>query len=311
VIIPPHAATSQIADILDRHGVISCTFPSCTFLFDLRSKLDGRTLRSGTYHLRLGMSFEDVIGALSAAPRAAPVKEVTIIPGETRTHISALLHRQGVPGNYFAATRHSPLLDPRRFGAPASTPDLEGFLFPDTFQLRVPISIGALVADQLRDFKAHWAHVKLTYSRAHHLTAYGVLIVASIVERESNARDRARIASVIYNRLRLDMPLQMDATVRYAVNNYASPITASQLHSPSPWNTYVHRGLPPTPIDSPSMSSIQAAAHPPSTNYLYFVVKPCGNGESAFASTYSQFLHDQQQYQQARSRLGGRSPTHC
>jgi UPF0755 protein len=85
----------------------------------------------------------------------------------------------------------------------------------------------------------------------------------------------------------------------------------SQLHSSSPWNTYVHTGLPPTPIDSPALASIQAAAHPASTNYLYFVVKPCGNGEHAFASSYSQFLQAEQQYQSARSQRGGRSPEHC
>lgn len=312
VTIPRGAGTSQVADILDRNGVISCTFPSCTFLFELRAKLDGAKILAGTYHLQQDMSFSAALTALTTAPPPAKVSNLTVIPGETRAHLSRLLHQQGVAGNYLAQTRRSPLLNPASYGAPAGTPDLEGFLFPDTYQLRDPVTVSALVADQLRDFKRHFATVNLSYAKAHHMSAYDVLIVASMVEGEAaTEHDRPLIASVIYNRLRLGMPLQIDATVRYAVGNYSSPITTSQLHSSSPWNTYVHTGLPPTPINSPGLASIQAAAHPASTNFLYFVVKPCGNGEHAFASSYSQFLQEEQQYQAARSQNGGRSPEHC
>jgi UPF0755 protein len=312
VTIPHAAGTSQVAGILERNGVISCTFPSCSVLFELRAKLDGTKLLAGTYHLQRDMSFSAALTALSTAPPPAKVSNVTVAPGETRLHLSRLLHHQGVAGNYLAQTRHSGLLNPVSYGAPASTPDLEGFLFPDTYQLRVPATTGALVADQLRDFKRQFATVNLSYARAHHLTAYDVLIVGSMVEAEAaTEHDRPLIASVIYNRLRLGMPLQIDATVRYAAGNYSSPITESQLHSSSPWNTYVHKGLPPTPIDSPALASIKAAAQPASTNYLYFVVKPCGNGEHAFASSYSQFLQEEQRYQNARLQRGGRSPEHC
>jgi UPF0755 protein len=300
VTIPPHAGTSQIADILDRDGVISCTFPDCRLLFELRAKLDGRTLLSGTYRLKKDMSFESAISALSKPGPAAKVKEVTIIPGETRAHISALLHSQGVAGSYLAATRHSRLLKPTSYGAKASTPDLEGFLFPDTYQLRVPISINALVADQLGDFKRRFAAVNLAHARSRHLTPYDVLIVASLVQAEAQtAHDFPLVASTIYNRLRLDMPLGLDSTTRYATGNYNRPLTVSQLHSSSPWNTHTHKGLPPTPIDSPALSAIQAAAHPASTNYLYFVSKPCKSGALAFSSGYSAFLVNVQHLQAA------------
>jgi uncharacterized YceG family protein len=119
------------------------------------------------------------------------------------------------------------------------------------------------------------------------------------------------VASVIYNRLAAGMPLQIDATTRYATGNYTSPLTVSQLSSPSPYNTRIHKGLPPTPIDNPGLASIEAAAHPAHTNYLYFVVKPCGGGEHAFASSYAQFLGYVRQYQKARALAGGRSPAHC
>jgi UPF0755 protein len=138
-----------------------------------------------------------------------------------------------------------------------------------------------------------------------------VLIIASMVEAEAaKARDRGLVASVIYNRLKLGMPLQIDATTRYATGNYTHPLTRAQLHSSSRYNTRTHTGLPPTPIDSPGLASIQAAAHPTHTNYLYFVVKPCGNGALVFSSSYQQFLADSARYQQVRSKLG-HSPTHC
>jgi uncharacterized YceG family protein len=310
--IPAHASTSQIGDQLDRQGVISCTFPSCSFLFRLRVSLSGKKLLPGTYHLKQDMSYGDVIKVLSTPPPPVPTTGVTITPGKTRQEINQLLHSQGVKGSYVAASRHSHVLNPRSYGAPAGTNSLEGFLFPDTYQLRVPVNVDTLVNDQLARFKKAWAGVNLGYARSHGMSPYQVLIVASMVEKEAETqKDRPLIASVIYNRLRQDMLLQIDATVRYAVNNYTSPITESQLHAPSPFNTYVHKGLPPTPIANPGLDAIQAAAHPANTNYLFFVVKPCGNGEHAFASTYSQFLQEEQQYNAARSQRGGHSPARC
>jgi len=312
VTIPQNASTSLIGDALERDGVISCSFPSCSFLFELRAKLSGDKLRAGTYHLKLGMSYGAVLKLLSTPPPPVPTTQVTIAPGRTRVQIYRLLKSQGVKGSYLVATRHSPLLDPARYGAPKGTPDLEGFLWPDTYQLRVPIDVHALVSDQLNTFKQRFARVGMGWANAHHYTPYQVLIVASLVEEEAETEhDRPLIASVIYNRLAQGMLLQIDATVRYAVFNYTTPITESQLHSPSPWNTYVHKGLPPTPIGNPGPEAIDAAAHPASTNYLFFVVKPCGNGSHAFASTYSQFLQEEQQYQQARIQHGGHSPAHC
>ena len=107
------------------------------------------------------------------------------------------------------------------------------------------------------------------------------------------------------------MPLQIDATTRYATGNYSRPLTVSELNSASPYNTRIHKGLPPTPIDNPGLDAINAAAHPARTRYLYFVVKPCGNGASAFTSNYNQFLAFQRKYQAARAKRGGKSPTHC
>jgi uncharacterized YceG family protein len=235
-----------------------------------------------------------------------------MVPGETRRQFDARLRSEGVKGSYLAATRRSPLLRLSAYGAPRSTPSLEGFLFPDTYQLRVPISIRTLVADQLNQFKRVFSRIGTGYARRHGLTAYQIVIVASIVEKEAaTARDRKLVASVIYNRLKAGIPLGMDSTTRYEFNDYTKPLTDSQLAARSPYNTRLNQGLPPTPIDSPGLSSLQAAAHPPATNYLYFVVKPCGNGAMVFSSSYNQFLADSAKYQQARAARGGKSPTKC
>lgn len=309
VTIPPHAGASRVGSLLEHDGVI----PS-SFFFNLRAALDGDRgkLYAGTYSLRLDMSYSSVLAALTKPPPPVRVSNVTIVPGESRAQINVLLRSQHVSGSYLAATRHSPLLNPIAYGAPRSTPTLEGFLFPDTFQLRAPVEIQALVADQLAEFKRRWATINLAYARREHLSPYDVLIIASIVEKEAaTARDRPLVASVIYNRLRNLIPLGMDSTTRYEYNDYDKPLTQSQLASRSPYNTRLHDGLPPTPISNPGLSAIEAAAHPSRTNYLYFVVKPCGNGASVFESSYAKFLRDSARYQSARARRGGRSPVRC
>jgi len=103
------------------------------------------------------------------------------------------------------------------------------------------------------------------------------------------------VSSVIYNRLHDGMPLQLDSTTRYATGNLTKPLTVSQLNSSSPYNTRNHTGLPPTPIDSPGLASIEAAARPARTGYLYFFAKPCSQG-SVFASNFVQFLGQERRY---------------
>ncbi|MDQ6605642.1 MAG: endolytic transglycosylase MltG, partial [Actinomycetota bacterium] len=309
VTIPARSSASQVGDLLERDGVVASSF-----FFGLRATLAGErsNLLPGRYHLKLGMPYGKVLSILTTPPPAAKVTALTLTEGRTRSQIDQLLRHQGVSGSYAAASRHSRLLDPRGYGAPRSTLSLEGFLFPSTYQLREPISVGALVTDQLKQFRKVFAGVNLGSARRRHLTPYDVLIIASMVEAESQTeRDRRDVASVIYNRLAQKMPLQIDATTRYATGNYTSPLTVSQLHSNSPYNTRIRPGLPPTPIDNPGLESIEAAANPPRTNFLYFVVRPCGNGEMTFTGSYQQFLADAQRYQSARAQRGGRSPAHC
>ncbi len=288
VVVPDHLSAGDVGDLLERQGVISSSF-----FFGLRADLAGdrSDLRAGTYHLQRDMSYGALLSKLTTAPPAVKTTDLTITEGRTRAYVNTLLRRQRVKGNYLAQTRHSPLIDLTHYGAPKDTPSLEGFLFPDTFTLVDPVRVSALVADQLRDFRRRFAHVNLSYAKHHGMTPYDVLKVASLVEGEAGTpRDERLVASVIYNRLHDGMPLQLDATTRYATGNFTQPLTESQLRSPSPYNTRVHTGLPPTPINSPGLSAIDAAAQPAVTRYLYFFARPCSQ-HSVFASSYTGFLN--------------------
>ncbi len=133
-----------------------------------------------------------------------------------------------------------------------------------------------------------------------------------MIEREAQQpRERALVASVIYNRLRDGIPLGIDATVRYVTNNWSRPLTQSQLQVQSPYNTRTNKGLPPGPIGSPGIESIRAAAKPARTGYLFYVVKPGTCGEHAFSETNAEFEADVARYNRERQRRGGKSPTKC
>jgi UPF0755 protein len=244
------------------------------------------------------------------APVVRPIVRITIPEGETRRQIALIAKAKGLTGSYLGAARRSSLLNPTRYGAPRGIPNLEGFLFPATYELYAGSAASKLVAEQLYAFEENFGAAEIRRARAMGITPYQLLIVASMVEREALLeRDRPRVAAVIYNRLRLGMPLGIDSTIRYALNDYTEPLTEAQLHDDSPYNTRTHLGLPPTPISNPGVASIEAAAHPAHVPYLYYVNGADGCGELVFSTSYAQFEHNSAAYQQALSRNGGRVPT--
>src|SRR5581483_517416 len=148
----------------------------------------------------------------------------------------------------------------------------------------------ALVEKQLADFQAKWAKVNLRYARSKNLTPYDVLTIASMIEKEAVVdSERPLIAAVIYNRLHARMSLGIDATIRYALHIPGTEsLTESALKDPTPYNTRLHKGLPPTPICNPGLASIEAAAHPARVDYLYFVAKP-DKRHHFFTASFSAF----------------------
>ena len=175
---------------------------------------------------------------------------------------------------YLAATASSPI--PGRLARDRRRRSLEGFLFPATYAFTSKTTSRQLVENQLEAFRRNWAKVNLRYARSKNLTPYDVVIIASMIEKEVKAASERRlVAAVIYNRLKARMSLGIDATIRYALNVPATEsLRESQLNHPTPYNTRIHPGLPPTPIANPGLASMQAAARPANVNYLYFVRKP-------------------------------------
>jgi UPF0755 protein len=311
VVIAPHQSASQIGDKLVRAGVVSSSF-----FFDLRARIDGDRLAAGTFHLRQGMSYSAALAALTtvAAPAPAATTIRVVIPeGFTRRQIAARANADGLTGSYLVASRPAVArFNPRIYGASTHVRTLEGFLFPATYFNFPHGSVTKLVTQQLAAFQQNFGQLNFAKARAAGLTQYDVLIIASMVEREAQVpKDRALVAAVVYNRLKAGMTLGIDATLRYELNDYTHPLTASELARDTPYNTRIRHGLPPTPIGNPGLASMIAAADPASVTYLYYVNKPGTCGELAFATTFTQFQADVAAYNAARNAAGGRSPTKC
>jgi uncharacterized YceG family protein len=187
---------------------------------------------------------------------------------QRKRHVRARLARR----TYLAATR-TPHVPPCFHG---KVQTIEGFLFPATYEFFRQTTSADLASEQLAAFCSNWEKVDLGYAHSKNLTPYDVLIIASMVEKETLSPDeRQLVSAVIYNRLHARMPLGIDATLRYGLDiPPTESIHQSQLESDSPYNTRKHLGLPPTPIANPGLASLQAAAHPAHVNYLYFVRKP-------------------------------------
>lgn len=246
------------------------------------------------------------------APPPAPIVRVLIPEGYTAGQIAALAREDGLRGSYLAAVGaalHRGLLRPVHYGAPVATNSLEGFLFPATYELYARTPSAHLVAEQLTAFRRNFGGGEVDRARKLGVTPYQLLTVASIVEREAGtAHDRPLVAAVIYNRLRLGMTLGVDATLRYALHDFTHPLTEAQLATSSPYNTRLHRGLPPTPISNPGAAAIAAAAHPAHVSYLYYVAGADGCGEMVFSTSYAQFERNAAAYREALRRNGGNVP---
>jgi UPF0755 protein len=305
--VPSGANASDIGKLLaDKHVV------SSKFFFELRARLSGDrgNLRAGSYTLKQDMSYGAVLTALTTKPKTATTVKVTIPEGRSIRETIPLVRSAGLRGGYLKAAKSKALL--KRVGAPRATKTLEGYLFPSTYELRAGAPAAKLVSEQVSVFTRNLASVDLRAAHKKNLTTYDVLTIASMIDREAAVPgDRAKIAAVIYNRLHDKMPLGIDATIRYSLNDWTRPLKVSELQRDTPYNTRVRQGLPPTPIGSPGLASIQAAAKPAKVNYLYYVVKPCGNGAHAFSSTDAQFQHDVAAYNAARAKRGGKDPSHC
>ena len=307
VTVPKGSSVSEVGDLLADKDVIDNST-----LFQARVTLAGKRseIYSGHFTLAHDMSYGDAINALSTPPVKRTIA-VTIPEGYTRSQAAQLVEEAGVPGDYTKATIKSRYLNPAQYGGRGAR-DLEGFLFPDTFELKPNAPVADLVQLQLQDFKRRLEGVDMSYAKSKNLTIFDVVTIASMVEDEAGVdSQRGLVASVIYNRLHEGMPLGIDATIRFATGNYTRPLTESELAIDSPYNSRTNAGLPPGPISNPGLASIEAAAHPPKTGYLFYVTTPGACGKLTFAKTEAEFEAAVEKYNSAREAAGGNSPDSC
>ena len=273
VIIPRGATFANAADSLSKANLVGWKK-----VFRLYARVTGgdRNIKPGTYLLKHGTPWKDIISALNGGHGL--VNTITIPEGYSIAQITPLLARTlKVPADSVtAAVRDTSLL--ARLDVPAST--MEGYLFPDTYAFPVGTTARQAVREMVYDFERRWKPEWDARAADLKINRNDLVTMASIVEREARLpEERPVIAAVYYNRLQKGMLLQADPTVQYALGHHVGRVLYKDLTTESPYNTYTHKGLPPGPIASPGVASLAAAANPATVPYLYFVAGTDGHHE--------------------------------
>ncbi|HEV3087419.1 MAG TPA: endolytic transglycosylase MltG [Candidatus Elarobacter sp.] len=288
VIIPRGATFSQVVDALSEKHVLQHPL---AFRLLARLRHVDADVKAGEYRFPAHQTSDSVLQRLVRGEQFAVW--ITIPEGWTAREIAQALGSRalGEPAAYERAFLRSGGIE---LGG-TTTRNLEGYLFPSTYLVPTddsPDQIAKILVDQFRRELPPDAHAR---AKALGRTVPEVVTIASLIEREGKVdQDRPLIASVIYNRLRLGMPLEVDASIEYTFPEHHDVITKRDLQIDSPYNTYRHTGLPPTPIANPGKASLDAAFRPAKTDYLYYVAKP--DGHSAFAKTLQEHNANVERY---------------
>jgi UPF0755 protein len=273
VIIPRGATFGDAADSLARVNLIG--WPK---VFRIYGRLTGgdRDIKPGTYLLKHGTPWHAIVSALNGGHGL--VNTITIPEGYTLSQIKPRLAKTlGVSeSSVDSAMRDTALL--ARLDIP--NPTLEGYVFPDTYAFPVGTTASQAIREMVHGFERRWKPEWDSKAVELGINRNDLVTMASIVEREARLpEERPVIAAVYYNRLRKGMLLQADPTVQYALGHHVGRVLYKDLTVKSPYNTYLHKGLPPGPIAAPGAASLAAAANPANVPYLYFVASPDGHHE--------------------------------
>jgi UPF0755 protein len=280
VVLEEGSTLDEIARRLAAAGVIG---NALTFRILARTRGQDVGARAGEYRFAAHQTQDEVLRALVSSG-AQVAAWVTIPEGFTAAQIAARLQDAGVgrSAEFMQSFMHNNVV----VGG-TRTKNLEGFLFPSTYL--VPLADAPRQVDEqlTAEFFKQLPPDAAADARALHVTLPQAVTVASLVEREAKTdADRPRIAGVIYNRLRANMPLQVDATIEYALPEHKDVLSLRDLKIDSPYNSYAHTGLPPTPIANPGRPSLEAALHPSKSDDFYYVY--CGHGRHVFAKTLAE-----------------------
>lgn len=276
VTIPDGAGGSQIAQLLIENHVLS---DETSFYQEIQKQNADASMKSGTYQFVTGATPSEVVRQLVSGPNATEY-QLKLAEGLTVTKTAASVEEQlGIPADEFLEqAKASNYVDEYEFLDNVSDDSLEGYLYAKTYDLGgKDMTADTVIRAMLDQYRAEVDSLDMGAARDSlrerygiEISNYGLLKVASIIEKEAvTEEDRPLVASVIYNRLSIGMAIQSDATMMYVTGG---EVTADDLQTDSPYNTYQYAGLTPTPICSPSIESIKAAMEPADTNYYYFFI---------------------------------------
>ena len=299
--IPANYGAGDIAQLLQQSGVITSTTDFMNAV-QAAGNVDS-SLKAGAYSFERNMSYEDVIKQLVAGPNDAS-KTLTIPEGLTVTQVAQRVQDAlGISSDDFLVqAKASNYVANYSFLSGAYNDSLEGYLFPKTYTFGgEDVTADMVIRAMLDQFQAEIGAVNLggATQGATTLNLSQVVVLASLIERETAVADeRPLVASVVYNRLNAGMYLQIDAAINYALGK-DDLLSTEDLQVESPYNTYTNLGLPPGPICSPSLASLQAAAGPAQTDYYYYVAAPALDGTHTFCTTEDEFWAARDAYNQA------------
>ena len=297
LVVPEGATLDRTAESLAEQGVIR--FP---LLFAGMARVMGkdRSIRAGEYTLHTSMSPREVLQRLCKGE--VVLHKVTVPEGYTVAQIADLLEQRGF------ASREEILREARKvgfikaFGFEGDT--LEGYLFPETYHFAMGLTPGQILKAMVQRFHAVYGPELRARQAENGRRLHEVVTMASIVEKETSSRkEMPLIASVLVNRLRIGMPLQCDPTVIYGIEDFDGNLTREHLRTPTPYNTYVNKGLPPGPICNPGLDALKAVLYPADTDYLYFVSR--NDGTHLFSSTLREHNRAVDKYQKKSGKSSG------
>lgn len=288
VIVRDGDGVTDIARRLESAGVVRSAL-----LFRMWARWSGRDrgLQPGTYRFATAPEIPALLDRLTAG--VAPI-EVTVPEGLTLREIATLIAARGLTS---ANELRCLATDPEfLLAAGVPGPQLEGFLFPDTYRFAPTASANDILETMVRRFHERFDAERHRRAATLHWSVNQVVTLASIVEKETGKpAERPLIAAVFANRLRLGMPLQSDPTVIYGIADFDGDLTRADLQRPGPYNTYVVRGLPPGPIANPGLAAIDAVLAPAASDALYFVSRNDGSHE--FSDTLAAHNRAVERYQ--------------
>ena len=296
--IPEGASAGSVAEILERAGVIRSAW---AFRCLVRLDGSGQRLRSGEYRFT---GARTPFGVRDLLVRGEVVRHRLTIPeGLTVGEVATLLEREGW-GDAASVRSAARRVDAIADLDPAAS-DLEGYLFPDTYEFARRTAPEVIVARMVERFREVFTAAQEEAPREPGLSPREVVTLASLIEEETHLpSERALVSSVFRNRLRRGMLLQCDPTVAFALSlagRPRSPLSRADLRFASPYNTYLHPGLPPGPIASPGQAALRAALEPYPSDYLYFVAD--GSGGHYFARTLPEHLRAVRRWRET-TRIG-------